>query len=91
MTENISHSAATDEQSAVHQRVRGEGPLLSSFAESQCCANRRQRRGDDRHVKHNHELRDADDSDRRQSVPAYVTSKMTHDGNIPSCSSDMRW
>jgi hypothetical protein len=91
MTENISHSAATDEQSAEHQRVRGEGPLLASFAESQCWANRRQRRSDDRHVKHNHELRDADDSDGRQSGPAAVTSKMTHAGNIPSCSSDMYW
>ena len=36
MTEDIRDSAAADEQSAEHQRVRGEDPLLASVAESQC-------------------------------------------------------
>ena len=83
MTEDIRDSAAADEQSAEHQRVRGEDPLLASVAESQCWANHRQRRSDDRHVKDHDELSDAHDGDRWPG-PSAVTSKTAHAGNIPS-------
>jgi hypothetical protein len=60
---------ATDEQSAEHQRVRGEDPLLTGLGELQRRPNRRQCHGDDGQVKYHHEL---GDTDNRHCQPTFV-------------------